>query len=203
MKKSIVIICFLLLSGSIYSQGNLSLKADNQNYRSEQNDKFGNQETSPLKEQDCLVFKKLKFFKIKKRYRVEAKFIRTAGSEPFEMPTTTDRKPVYEKYGEAHFTIKGKAYKLDIYQGHDSRRNPLYRDYLFLPFKDLTNGHKTYGGGRFIDLRIPKGETITIDFNKAYNPYCAYNDKYSCPIVPIENHLKVAIPAGVRAYDKH
>jgi len=203
MKKLIFTLCLLATTTLIIGQSTLSIKSDNKNYRSEQNEKFKNKNTSPLKAEDCDVFKQLKFFKIKKKYRVEAKFIRTPGSEPFEMATTTERKPIYEKYGEAHFEIKGKEYKLNVYQSHSSRQNPLYRDYLFLPFKDLTNGYKSYGGGRFIDVRIPKGETMTIDFNKSYNPYCAYNDKYSCPIVPIENHLKVEIKAGVRAYDKH
>jgi len=137
------------------------------------------------------------------KYRVKAKFVRTPGSEPFEMPTTTDRKPIYEKYGVAHFEIKGKSYQLTIYQSLSSRQNPLYRNQLFLPFKDLTNGHKSYGGGRFINLTIPKDDSIIIDFNKSFNPYCAYNGKYSCPIVPKENHLQVVIPAGVKKYDKH
>jgi len=203
MRKLIFIICLSAASTFVVGQSTLSIKGENKTYRSEQNEKFKNKNGSPLKAEDCDAFKKLHFFRIKKKYRVEAKFVRTPGSEPFEMPTTTDRKPIYEKYGEVQFEIKGKSYKLNVYQSHDSRRNPLYRDYLFLPFKDLTNGHKSYGGGRFIDLRIPKGETVTIDFNKSYNPYCAYNDKYSCPIVPIENHLKVEIKAGVRAYDKH
>ena len=203
MKNWILIICLCGASSMAIGQSALSIKKENKNYRTEQNEKFRSKHESPLKIKDKEAFKKLDFYGIKKAYRVEAKFVRTAGSEPFEMPTTTDRKPVYEKYGEIHFEIKGKALTLNVYQSHSSRQNPLYRNYLFLPFKDLTNGHKSYGGGRFIDVRIPKGETMTIDFNKSYNPYCAYNDKYSCPIVPIENHLKVAIPAGVRTYDKH
>jgi uncharacterized protein (DUF1684 family) len=71
---------------------------------------------------------------------------------------------------------------------------------LFLPFLDNTNGDTTYGGGRYIDLRIPEGDTIEIDFNKAYNPYCAYNSRYSCPIVPRENYLDTNIEAGVKKF---
>ena len=70
---------------------------------------------------------------------------------------------------------------------------------LFLHFTDKTNGSETYGGGRFLDLRIPEGNTLVLDFNKAYNPYCAYNNGYSCPIPPKENKLKVAVRAGVMA----
>ena len=77
-----------------------------------------------------------------------------------------------------------------------------FKDYLFLPFMDDTNGEQTYAGGRYIDLRIPEGNTLKIDFNKAYNPYCAYNEKYSCPIVPRENYLDVAVKAGVKVFKK-
>jgi len=75
-----------------------------------------------------------------------------------------------------------------------------YEDYLFLPFTDATNGNETYGGGRYIDLSIPNGDQIVIDFNKAYNPYCTYNKKYSCPIVPSQNALDIEIFAGVKAF---
>jgi len=74
---------------------------------------------------------------------------------------------------------------------------------LFLPFTDLTNGTVSYGGGRYIDLKIPEEEdAIVIDFNTAYNPYCAYSPRYSCPIPPEENHLEIEIPVGVKQYDK-
>jgi len=75
-----------------------------------------------------------------------------------------------------------------------------FEDYLFLPFSDTTNGNETYIGGRYIDCRIQKDLEWTIDFNKAYNPYCAYNYKYSCPIVPMENDLPIAIIAGVKKF---
>jgi uncharacterized protein (DUF1684 family) len=88
---------------------------------------------------------------------------------------------------------------LNVYQSHTLREKEGYKDYLFLPFTDLTNGNETYGSGRYIDLRIPERETIIIDFNKAYNPYCAYNYGYACPIPPKENKLKVEIRAGVMA----
>lgn len=203
MKKSIILLLLLGFSTIAFTQSEPSFKKDNKVYRMEQNEKFKSKEQSPLKIKDRTTFKKLKYFRIKKAYRVVAKFVRTKGSEPFEMATTTDRKPIYEKYGEVHFEIKGQSVKLNVYQSHSSRQNPLYRNHLFLPFKDSTNGAKSYGGGRFIDVRIPSGDTMVIDFNKSYNPYCAYNDKYSCPIVPVENRLEIALPVGVRTYDKH
>ena len=74
---------------------------------------------------------------------------------------------------------------------------------MFLPFLDNTNGEETYGGGRYIDLQFPEGGELVIDFNKAYNPLCAYNEKYSCPIVPLENYLELKVEAGVKAFEKH
>ena len=118
------------------------------------------------------------------------------------MPTTTDRMPIYVKYGEAYFELEGQSFKLNIYQNQELITKAEYVDYLFIPFTDATNGETSYGGGRYLDLRIPTGKTITLNFNKSYNPYCAYNGKYSCPIPPSENDISVAILAGVKAYKK-
>jgi uncharacterized protein (DUF1684 family) len=102
------------------------------------------------------------------------------------------------KYGELAFSLNGKEFKLNIYQNLGLINKEGYEDYLFLPFLDETNGIESYGGGRYVDARIPEGATMIIDFNKAYNPYCAYNHKYSCPIPPKENHLDIKVLAGVR-----
>ena len=75
-----------------------------------------------------------------------------------------------------------------------------YENYLFIPFRDITSGDETYGGGRYLDFRIPETDSVTIDFNLSYNPYCAYNHKYSCPIPPAENSLPVKILAGEKTY---
>lgn len=166
------------------------------------NEEFADSATSPLTDEDRENFEGLDFFSIDSNYRVKAKFIRTKGEKPFRMPTSTDRKPVYEKYGEAHFTLNGKKHVLNIYQSHDLRKIPEYEKQLFLPFNDHTNGFETYGGGRYLDLEIPESNTLIIDFNKAYNPYCAYNYKYSCPIPPEENKLSTEIKAGVKAFDE-
>lgn len=99
-----------------------------------------------------------------------------------------------------HFSIEGKELKLNVYQNLELIKKPGYEDYLFLPFSDITCGKGSYIGGRYIDMRIPKSEKVTIDFNQAYNPYCAYNYKYSCPIVPLENDLAIEIKAGVKKF---
>ena len=169
-------------------------------FRMELNTEFADPEESPLEEEDRLHFEALDFFPIDLNFRIEARFIRTPGQEPFEMQTTTDRRPVYEKYGECHFELEGRKFVLNVYQSHSLREKEGYEDYLFLPFKDFTNGSESYGGGRYIDLRVPEDETIILDFNMSYNPYCAYSYRYSCPLVPEENHLEVAIPAGIKKW---
>ena len=131
-----------------------------------------------------------------------AKFVRTPNAVPFEMPTTTDRKTTEVVFGIAHFVLNGQQRQLEIYQNAELMKEEGFEDYLFLPFTDLTNDEETYGGGRYIDLRIPEKDIITIDFNRAYNPSCTYNKKYSCPIVPKVNHLNTRVVAGVKAFEK-
>jgi|SRR5690554_4007312 len=162
------------------------------------NEHYANPETSPLLEDDLAKFESLDFFKPDSAYFVKAKLVRTPGEKPFEMPTSTQRKPLYVKYAELHFWFGGKSYQLDVFQNVEMTRMPLYRNRLFLPFTDLTSGVTTYGGGRYLDLEIPEGEVMYIDFNKAYNPYCAYNYVFSCPIPPESNDLAIEIKAGVK-----
>lgn len=179
--------------------------AQNQNaaeFQKKLNEEYANPEETPLLKEDLEKFEGLPFFEINDKFIVTARFIRTAESKPFEMKTTTERLPIYEKYGEAHFEIEGKAYVLSIYQGHKTREMEEYKNHLFLPYTDATNGNESYGGGRFIDLLIPEGNEIIIDFNKSYNPLCAYNHKYSCPIPPQENDLNLRIEAGVKYVPK-
>lgn len=154
-------------------------------------------EESPLKEK-AKDFKGHDFFPIDSAFIVKAKFIRFLNAIPFQMKTTGSRLPIYEKYGEAHFTIQGKELVLSIFQSHKLRETEEYRNHLFLPFTDVSNGEESYAGGRFIDLEISNDAFIVIDFNKAYNPYCAYTDGYSCTIPPEENYLDVKILAGVQ-----
>jgi len=171
-------------------------------HRYELNVKFADKETTPLTEKDFKEFSTLKFFPIDSTYHITAKFELNENPILFEMPTTTDRKPIYKTYGVASFELKGETYELQIYQNQELILDPEYKNHLFIPFVDKTNGNESYGGGRYLDLEQPEDDTIILDFNRAYNPYCAYSDRYSCPIPPIENHLNVAINAGVKAY-KH
>ncbi|PKP17196.1 MAG: hypothetical protein CVU07_04655 [Bacteroidetes bacterium HGW-Bacteroidetes-23] len=171
-------------------------------FQKNMNEHYADSAKSPLKKKDLAIFKELEFFPINEKYFVTAKFIRTKKEKPFEMKTTTSRKPIYVKYGELHFEIDGKPCKLNVYQNVEFSKIYEYKNSLFLPFTDYTSGLESYGGGRYIDLEIQKGKNWTVDFNQAYNPYCAYNEVYSCPIVPQENDLKVEIKAGVKAFKK-
>ncbi|TVZ15638.1 DUF1684 domain-containing protein [Maribacter sp. MAR_2009_72] len=162
------------------------------------NEEYKNPDESPLDKKDLKWFKGHDFFPINEKYRVVAKFTKIMNPTPFLMKTTTSRLSMYEVYGVANFELDGKEYQLNVYQNHKLRETEEYKNYLFLPFTDLTNGDQTYGGGRFIDLEIPEEETIVIDFNKAYNPYCAYSSNYSCPIPPKENDLDIHITAGIK-----
>jgi uncharacterized protein (DUF1684 family) len=169
-------------------------------FQKELNSEFVDAKTSPLTAEDLATFKTLAFYPANESFFVTAKFIRTKKEKPFEMKTSTDRKPLYVKYGEAHFQIDGRDFKLNIYKNIALSKKKEYKDNLFLPFSDLTSGKESYIGGRYIDLKIPKGDTIAIDFNTSYNPYCAYNPKYSCPKVPLENDLDIEIKAGVKKF---
>jgi hypothetical protein len=161
---------------------------------------FKNPETSPLPDRYRKDFEGLEFFEPNHEYMVKAKFVRTPGAIPFLMPTTTNRKSEEVVYGIAHFELNGVSHQLEIYQNKELMLKDEYKDHLFLPFLDRTNGEETYAGGRYIDLSIPKEDSIVIDFNKAYNPYCVYNKKYSCPIVPGVNTLDTCILAGVKDF---
>ena len=174
-----------------------------QEHRTKINHEFADSLTSPLTKEGLAHFHELEFFPIDAKYSIEATFVLNQEPEPFEMETTTSRRPIYVKYGEAHFNLDGNDYVLEIYQSDKAKTMQEFKEYLFLPYKDLTNGNQSYGGGKYLDLKIPNGETIIIDFNKAYNPYCAYNHRYSCPIPPRVNHLDIEIQAGVKAYEDH
>ncbi|UII34056.1 DUF1684 domain-containing protein [Fulvivirga ulvae] len=199
IKRIFIPILFLSCYTTSYAQHE-GLIQEIEQYHKELNEEFSNPEESPLTDSDLKAFTSLDFFPIDLKYRVEARFVRTLGQKPFKMATTTTRSPIYEKYGEAHFELDGEKFVLEIFQSHELRETEEYKDYLFLPFTDLTNGEETYGGGRYLGLTIPEADSIILDFNKAYNPYCAYNKKYSCPIVPRQNRVRTKVLAGVKAF---
>jgi uncharacterized protein (DUF1684 family) len=145
------------------------------------------------------------FFTPDETYRVKAKFERVKDAKWFEMQTSGKEKKLYRVYGTVSFTLDGTPVTLNLYQSQGLLQDPNYRDYLLLPFTDLTSGKESYTGGRYLDFRMNaiRNNTLWIDFNKAYNPYCAYEeDKYNCPIPPKENNIPVAIKAGEKNFGK-
>lgn len=179
-------------------QENLEIKK----FQKALNDEYQNLTTSPLRGENVKKFKEHPFFPIDFRYAVMAKLVKTENAEPFEIPTSSGKTKKYIEYGKLYFKLKDKPLVLTVYQSLALIEKTDYKDYLFLPFRDLTNGKETYGGGRYLDLRIPSNDEVYLDFNKAYHPYCAYNAlDYNCPVVPKENQLQVRIEAGVKYED--
>ncbi len=168
--------------------------------RKQKDEEMRTAEKSPLPADAKAGFRGLNYFGGSPEYQVKAILKRFDDPITFSMKTTTDRLPEYRLFGEASFTLKGEPWVLEVYQNVELSKKPGYADYLFIPFNDRTNGRATYGGGRFIDARIPEGDTLIIDFNRAYNPYCAYNHKYSCPVPPDKNNLETKIKAGEKKF---
>jgi uncharacterized protein (DUF1684 family) len=200
MKKlSFLFIIFSLFLNAQTKKGNIEAIKKFQN---ELNAKYLNPKESPLRGDNLKNFKKHPFFPIDLKYRVKAKFIKTENPVPFELPTSSGKFQSYQEFGTAEFEIDGKKYALTIYQNLRLIKMEKYKDHLFLPFRDETNGKETYGGGKYMDLKIPSGDEIILDFNQSYQPFCAYNAyDYNCPIVPEKNKLPARIEAGVMYED--
>jgi uncharacterized protein (DUF1684 family) len=198
MKDIINTLLLLLIVGSFTCAQSFRDQTDD--YRDKYKKEFLHTSNSPLKEAD-LPF--LQFYDPDSTYRVTARFEKSK-SESFEMPTYSGVKKTYVKYGTLKFRLNGRKYSLNVYRSLSLLAIAKYKDYLFIPFKDKTNGNVSYGGGRYLDLKTTdlKDNTYVLDFNKAYNPYCAYTDGYNCPIPPSANHLTVEINAGEKKFDK-
>jgi uncharacterized protein (DUF1684 family) len=197
--KYFFLLPLLTLPFLAFSQHHSSLKKEIKKHRKHYKKEFLKDTRSPLQKQDI---KHLRFFDADPAYRLECEFERAEGAKPFEMATYSGITKPYIKYGILTFSIEGQAHQLAVYQSLRLMRIPTYKDHLFIPFKDATNGETTYGGGRYIDISLNdiKDKKLILDFNRAYNPWCAYSDGYNCPIPPRENHLSVSILAGEAAY---
>lgn len=144
----------------------------------------------------------LRFYPIQKVYKLNMDFTPDPEPRTFEMPTYSGKVRPYQTYGSLTGVLNGQNIRLEVYQNLTLMQQEKYKNHLFLPFKDATNAVETYGGGRYIDLDLTQisGGKLTVDFNKAYNPWCAYSDGYNCPVPPTANHLSVRIEAGERQY---
>jgi hypothetical protein len=171
-------------------------------FQKELNSSFKDVTKSPLSKNDRQDFISLDFFDFDSSYVVKAVLIPYIKDSIFEIKTNTDRMHSYNKYGKIKFNLNDTYFELNVYEDQELTNEQINIDELFLPFYDNTNGITTYSGGRYIDLKFSKDSIIFIDFNKAYNPYCVYNYKFSCPIVPSENYLELDIRAGVKDFKK-
>lgn len=194
--KSCLSILLILMSTSVIAQ---NYKAQIEQHREAYKADFLKETRSPLKEADL---KHLHFYEPDSTYRVRAKVTLLKNQKIFNMPTYDGTSKEFIRYANVSFNLNGKPFQMVLYKNIALAMNPAYKDYLFLPFTDETNNQTTYGGGRYIDLKISaiNKKSIEIDFNKAYNPYCAYSDGYRCPVPPEENDLLVNIFAGEKLY---
>ncbi|WP_442592170.1 DUF1684 domain-containing protein [Pedobacter sp. AW31-3R] len=154
---------------------------------------------SPLKKENLAD---LHFFEADSSYAVKANIAFLIDEKSFQMPTYSGDSKEYVRYAILKFTLGGQPQQLTVYKSIALSKILTYKDYLFLPFTDESNGSDTYGGGRYIDLNAKDmtENDVMIDFNKAYNPYCAYSDGYQCPKPPEENHLNLKVNAGEKKY---
>ncbi|VXD13649.1 conserved exported hypothetical protein [Marinoscillum sp. 108] len=197
------LICALFLGYGLTTLAQSTYEAEIRQWQKELNEEFSDPDSSPLTAKEIKKFKGLEFYPINEAYRVEATLEILQNQQPFTIPTSSQQQKVFVKYAIARFELLGQAFEFPLYQSLQLQQSEEYKDYLFAPFTDETNGFETYGGGRYMDLRIPEGNTLMIDFNKAYNPSCAYSPNYNCPIPPRENDLTLEVKAGVKAWEDH
>ena len=203
--KYFLIVAFLSLFISCNSQDKRPLIGETE-YQQKLNAVFKDASKSPLKNKDLKSFKGLDFFPVDSSYIITASIKKTPDTPFLGMATNTEEKSYYRKFGILTFTLKDKEMQLTLYESLEESKNPVFEDYLFLPFTDETSGSDSYGGGRYMDVfksKINTNGTLELNFNNTYNPYCAYNDDYSCPLTPRDNHLSMEILAGVKDFKKY
>ena len=203
--RNVILLVLILLMISCNSKDKRPLMGDTP-YQQRLNSSFKDATSSPLKKRDLKEFEGLQFFPVDSNFIVTAKLTRKENAPIFKMPTTTDRAPLYKEFGVLDFIINNKSLQLTVYQSQEDLEDEQYKDYLFIPFTDETSGNESYGGGRYMDVMlsdITTDDTIELNFNNTYNPYCAYNEKFSCPITPRKNHLDIEIKAGIQDFKKH
>jgi len=160
-------------------------------FRAEKDDFFGSHPQSPLTLEQKQDFHGLQYFPENHALRLKVRVDEFPKKDKFEMQTSTGDVQVYERFGKFNFVVEEKEVELTIYKsGHG----------FFLPFVDALAGKETYPAGRYLEPEPLAGGHFIVDFNVAYNPYCAYNEMWSCPITPAENRVKVAIRAGEKLF---
>jgi uncharacterized protein (DUF1684 family) len=155
---------------------------------------FKTDEKSPISKEERADFKGLKHYNVASDYYIVARMEKIKNGKKVSMQTSKHEEKFYIPYAKAYFELKNTKCELTIY------KSAKQDDYLFLPFTDLSTGKESYGAGRYIEVEELSNKQVLIDFNLAYNPYCAYSDKYNCPYPPAENDLSIKIEAGEKVY---
>ncbi|MBB6461035.1 DUF1684 domain-containing protein [Flammeovirga kamogawensis] len=206
--KGIVFLFVVIFLG--YSYFNSTSEEDTQKYiteisseREKKNIEFKNDSSSPLTEDEKSSFNKLNYFPVDANYKVNASLDWYGLPKTVKIKTTKGLPRNYKKVALAKFHLNGESLELTLLA--DATRNPLTKDVVMILFTDQTSGKVTYGAGRYIELHnVKKGQLqTTIDFNTAYNPYCAYNENFDCPIPPSENYLATEVKVGEKNFKKH
>ena len=170
-----------------------------ENWREAYKASFLKDDRSPLTQEDLSY---LDFYEEDPTWKLQCTCTLVKDAKPFEMPLYSGITRTYKVHSILHCIRHNEVIRLQVYQNISHQANPVFSNYLFLPFKDETNDEETYGGGRYIDLRVSDivKNKVTIDFNHSYNPWCAFSDGYNCPIPPVENHLPMTVRAGEKKF---
>lgn len=164
---------------------------DLEEFRVQKDEFFRSHPQSPLTPEQRRNFRGLEYFPENDAFRLEVKVEPLNDSQPMQMQTTTGDAQFYFRHGRFKFSVDGQDAELTIYRNQNG---------YFLPFVDSLAGAETYPAGRYLEPEELPGSRFLVDFNLAYNPYCAYNEMWSCPITPAENRLKVPIRAGEKVF---
>jgi uncharacterized protein len=198
MKKWILPIVLLIVVISVLY--NFLGSDDPESYREEitelreETDRFMRYaEASPFHDSE-ITFNGLTYFEPNLEYKITARFTEIDSPSILALPTNDNKSQEFLTYGYATFSVNDSIQKVLILENVEEEK-------LFLPFGDATSARETYGAGRYLDVKHNGGRSIVLDFNKAYNPYCAYIESFSCPLPPRENLLTVAIQAGEKEYN--
>lgn len=193
---AIVALTLLLLNASFAQASDAYLESVIA-HRASVDAEFRNPDTSPLLDSTIARFEGLDYFEIDPSLRIEAHFTPATDSTAFRMPAFNGTFMEFAKYGNVAFTMPdGRVVNLSMFQRVGTIAGMFS---ALLPFRDLTNGETTYSGGRYIDYELPLNDSFVVDFNLAFNPYCAYDPTYACPIPPGENSLDHLVRAGERS----
>ncbi|AZQ15045.1 DUF1684 domain-containing protein [Halorubrum sp. PV6] len=167
--------------------------------RREKDEFFAEHPQSPIPPERRDGFEGLDYFEPDPDYRVEATVTVHDDPEPVEMETTASNPVRYLRIVTFAFEVDGEEHALAGY------RQAGEEGAIFVPFRDKTTGQQTYHNGRYMELEpdeaVADGDAVTVDFNLAYNPFCAYSETFSCPLPPEENWLEIVVPAGEMAPD--